>query len=89
MRGVEDGFALVRAANEGLVSASDAEGRLVAMKTDAPTGLTMIVADLPLGPGPTLYVRIGDVFAWLCAALVLLIGAYTLYTAKRPKAGAA
>jgi len=28
-------------------------------------------ADVPLGPGPTLYTRIGDVFAWLCAALSL------------------
>ena len=60
MRGVEDGFALVRAANKGLVTASDAEGRLVASKMDAPAGLTMVIADLPLGPGPTLYTHIGD-----------------------------
>jgi apolipoprotein N-acyltransferase len=74
MRGVENGFALVRAANEGLVTASDAEGRLIASKMDTPTGLTMIVADLPLGPGPTLYTRIGNAFAWLCVAATLVIG---------------
>lgn len=74
LRGVEGGFALVRAANDGLVTASDAEGRLVARKTVAPKGTTMIVADLPLGPGGTLYDRIGDVFAWLCLALILGIG---------------
>ncbi|HEY3638597.1 MAG TPA: nitrilase-related carbon-nitrogen hydrolase, partial [Rhizomicrobium sp.] len=76
MRGVENGFALVRAANEGLVTASDAQGWLIAAKMDTPAGLTVIVADLPLGSGPTLYTRIGDAFAWFCIALLLLIGAY-------------
>jgi apolipoprotein N-acyltransferase len=68
MRGVENGFAMVRPAHHGLVIASDAEGRLVAVKKDAPTGPTVVVADLPLGPGPTLYTRIGNAFAWLCVA---------------------
>jgi apolipoprotein N-acyltransferase len=75
MRAVEDGFAMVRAAHDGLVIASDAHGRLVAAKKDAPTGLTMVVADLPLGPGPTLYARIGDVFPWLCVIFSILLGA--------------
>ena len=75
MRGVENGFALVRPAHHGLVIVSDAQGRVIAMKQDAPTGLTMVVADLPLGPGLTFYTRIGNVFAWLCvAATVLLAG---------------
>lgn len=78
MRGVENGFALVRAANEGLVTASDAEGRLIASKRDTPTGLTMIVARLPLGRGPTLYTRTGNGFAWLCVAGTLVIGAISL-----------
>jgi apolipoprotein N-acyltransferase len=76
MRGVEDGFAMVRPAHDGLVMASDAQGRLVAAKRDAPTGLTMVVADLPLGPGQTLYARIGDVFPWLCVVFSLLLGAW-------------
>jgi apolipoprotein N-acyltransferase len=75
MRGVENGFAIVRPAHDGLVFASDAQGRLVALKKDAPTGLTMIVADLPLGPGPTLYTRIGDVFPWICVIFSLAAGA--------------
>jgi apolipoprotein N-acyltransferase len=74
MRGVEDGFAIVRPAHDGLVFASDAQGRLVAVRKDAPTGLTMIVADLPLGPGPTLYARIGNVFPWFCVIFALAIG---------------
>jgi apolipoprotein N-acyltransferase len=35
MRGVENGFAIVRAANEGLLTASDAEGRVIAQKHSA------------------------------------------------------
>jgi apolipoprotein N-acyltransferase len=34
----------------------------------------MIVTDLPLGPGPTLYARIGDVFPWLCVIFSILLG---------------
>jgi apolipoprotein N-acyltransferase len=78
MRGVENGFAMVRAAHNGLITASDAQGRLVAYKNDAPAGLTMVVADLPLGPGPTLYTHIGDVFAWLCVAAAFALGALSM-----------
>ena len=74
MRGVENGFAMVRPAHDGLVIVSDAEGRLVALKKDAPTGLTMVVADLPLGSGPTLYTRIGNVFPWACVLFSLAVG---------------
>jgi apolipoprotein N-acyltransferase len=75
MRGVENGFAIVRSAYQGLLTASDSRGRLIASKTArADAGMSTIVADLPLGPGPTLYTRIGDVFAWLCIALSLAIG---------------
>jgi apolipoprotein N-acyltransferase len=65
--------------------ASDAQGRLIAVKTGAPTGLTRIVADLPLGPGPTLYTRIGDAFAWLCLVLSLSIAGYCAARGKRNK----
>ena len=75
MRGVENGFALVRPAHDGLLIASDAQGRLIGLKKGAPTGLTMLVADLPLGPGPTLYTRIGNLFAWVCLIFCLAVGA--------------
>jgi apolipoprotein N-acyltransferase len=71
MRGVENGFAIVRAANEGLLTVSDAEGRLIAQKTAASSGMTALVAAVSLGPGPTLYTRIGDAFAW-CVTLLFL-----------------
>lgn len=76
MRAVENGFAMMRPAHDGLVIATDAQGRLVAVKRDAPAGVTMVVADLPLGPGPTLYTRIGDLFPWMCVLASLLLGAF-------------
>lgn len=87
MRGVEGGFSIVRAAHDGLVFASDAQGRLVALKKDAPAGLTMIVADLPLGSGPTLYTRIGDVFPWLCGMFAFALGVGLLVW-PRPRSAA-
>jgi len=86
MRGVENGFAVVRSAYQGLLTASDAQGRLIASKTAlARAGMSTIVAVLPLDPGPTLYTRIGDVFAWLCFALFLAIGALARFAGKRDK----
>ncbi len=82
MRGVEDGFAVARAADDGLLSASDAYGRVLALKSSRGGGMVLVQADLPRGPGHTLYVRIGDAFAWICAAMsLLLIGVAAL--AKR------
>jgi apolipoprotein N-acyltransferase len=74
MRGVENGFAIVRAANEGLLTASDAEGRVIAQKSAASSGMTMLIAALPRGPGATLYTRIGDAFPWCVVILFLGIG---------------
>jgi len=75
MRGVENGFAIVRTAHNGLLTATDAQGRIVARRPADPSGPTIVVADLPLGRGPTLYTRIGDAFGWVClvglAGLVL------------------
>jgi apolipoprotein N-acyltransferase len=73
MRGVENGFAVARAANDGLLTLSDAHGRVLARKASAEGGMVLLQGDLPRGPGVTLYARIGDAFAWICAALSLLL----------------
>jgi apolipoprotein N-acyltransferase len=86
MRGVENGFSVVHSAYRGLLTASDSRGRLIASKMAWPrAGMTTIVADLPLGPGPTLYTRIGDVFAWLCIALSIVIATLARMARKRDK----
>jgi apolipoprotein N-acyltransferase len=86
MRGVENGFAIVRAADEGLLTVSDAQGRLIARKSAASSGMTVLIAAVPLGPGPTLYTRIGDTFAWCVIILFLGIGVLCARprTSRRP-----
>jgi apolipoprotein N-acyltransferase len=70
LRGVENGQAVVWSDRTGTLLISDGWGRVLA---DAPTGgrgpFTTIVADVPVGPGATLYTHLGDWFAWLCLAL--------------------
>jgi apolipoprotein N-acyltransferase len=73
MRGVENGFAVLRSAFDGLETISDAEGRILARAPTTQAGMVAIAADVPLGPGPTLYTRIGEAFPWLCAALSVLL----------------
>ena len=74
LRGVENGFAMVRAAHHGLLTVNDAEGRLIARRTVSPSGMSELVATVPLGSGPTPYTRIGDLFAWLAVAATLAVG---------------
>jgi apolipoprotein N-acyltransferase len=72
VRGVENGFALARSASQGLMTLSDAHGRIVAERrtTHAPG---MLVGDLPTGRGGTVYTRIGDVFAQVTVAAWLVL----------------
>lgn len=83
MRGVENGFAIVRAANDGLLTVSDAQGRVIARKGYRPQGIYAVVADVPLGPGPTLYTRMGDVFAWAAIAAAFLLGALAFFASQK------
>jgi apolipoprotein N-acyltransferase len=85
MRGVENGFAVVRSAFNGLETVSDARGRVLARASTVQAGMVQLSADVPLGPGPTFYTRIGDVLAWVCVALSLVLGAALI---KRPPAQA-
>lgn len=82
MRGVENGFSVLRSAFNGLETISDAQGRVLAQAPTSGSGMVMIAAEVPLGPGPTLYTRVGDVFPWLCALVSVLIGARMLVTRR-------
>lgn len=89
LRGVENGFAVARSANYGLLTLSDAYGRVLATKASTSGGMVLLQGDLPRGPGQTLYARIGDSFAWICLAMsVLLIAVASLakpgYAGKQP-----
>ncbi|MFJ9784605.1 acyltransferase [Amycolatopsis sp. NPDC101161] len=71
IRGVENGFSVAWSAARGTPMLADAQGHVLA---DAHTGggpFTVVVADVPIGPGKTPYARFGDWFAWLCGLVAL------------------
>jgi apolipoprotein N-acyltransferase len=75
VRGVENGFALARAATDGRLTLSDRYGRIVAEAVTSSDDKTVLTANIGLRSGGTPYVRYGDVFAWLAVAgAVVLIG---------------
>ena len=77
MRGVEGGFTVVRAARNGLLSISDAYGRVLAVERSAKLPGTTLMASVDIGaPVSTIYTRIGDSLGWICvlAAAVLTVG---------------
>ncbi|MEV4322500.1 nitrilase-related carbon-nitrogen hydrolase [Microbispora rosea] len=71
-RGVETGLTVARAARNGDLVVSDANGRvrIEAHSADAP--VVSALTTLPTRSADTLYTRFGDWFAWACALLLLL-----------------
>jgi apolipoprotein N-acyltransferase len=81
-RAVEQGFNMVRHVSHGLSLATDYQGRTLASMDHYVTDNRAMVAYVPTRGVRTIYSRIGDVFAWICAAgLVATIGLST----RRPK----
>lgn len=84
MRGVENGFAVARAANNGLLTLSDAYGRVAVVKATAAGGMVTAQGQVSRGPGATLYGLIGDGLAYIAIAMsVLLIGVASLAGRRR------
>jgi apolipoprotein N-acyltransferase len=74
MRGVENGYSVVRASRDGLLSVSDAWGRVLAVKASASLPGASLLATVNVGPRvPTIYTRIGDSLGWICVAVMALL----------------
>ncbi|MBA5635896.1 hypothetical protein H3H37_02380 [Duganella sp. LX20W] len=74
MRGVENGYTVVRAARDGLLSVHDPYGRVLAMRDSAPMPGATLLATVQAGPQlATLYTRTGDAFGWLCTAIAAVL----------------
>ncbi len=70
MRAVEDGFSLVRSARNGYLTVADNRGRILDEKrSDAQTPFSSLLADVPVHHSGTVYLLLGDWFAWVCCAL--------------------
>jgi apolipoprotein N-acyltransferase len=71
MRGVESGFSITRAAKQGYLTVSDDRGRILAETRSDSAPFVSLVADVPAVHDTTLYVLLGDWFAWLALAALL------------------
>ncbi|HEX8125334.1 MAG TPA: nitrilase-related carbon-nitrogen hydrolase [Allosphingosinicella sp.] len=71
LRGIEGGYAVARAARQGMSFISDPYGRVVAeRRSGAATGTLLARVPSALST-PTLYARVGDLFGWTCVAAFL------------------
>lgn len=71
MRGVESGFGVVRAAKGGSLYVSDNRGRILAeIRSDA-VPFTALLAAVPETHDQTVFLRLGDWFAWVACALLV------------------
>jgi len=77
LRGVENGYAIARASRDGLLSVSDAYGRMLSVAESAPFPGSSLFATVKVGSRiPTIYTRIGDLLGWLCVAIAtVMLGA--------------
>lgn len=66
-RAIENGVSIVRASRLGLSSAVDPYGQIHALMDDAITKPPIMLAQVPVSGIRTLYAKVGDTFAWLCA----------------------
>ncbi|AXB47276.1 hypothetical protein A4R43_36510 [Amycolatopsis albispora] len=90
LRGVENGQAVAWGGRTTTLLLSDGHGRVVASQpTGQPGGFTTVVADVPIGPGATVYTRFGDWFGWLCVGLTAVSVAVALTRRKSPESPSA
>ncbi|WP_410615542.1 acyltransferase [Amycolatopsis sp. lyj-109] len=71
IRGVENGFSVAWSAARGTPMLADAQGHVPAEAHTGGSPFTVVVGDVPIGPGKTPYARFGDWFAWLCGLVAL------------------
>ena len=65
LRGVEGGYAVARSAANGLLTVSDARGRILAERASGESADVLLNAVVPVAAGGTFYSRTGDWFAWV------------------------
>ena len=73
LRGVEGGFSIARAADLGILTATDDRGSVLSERDTVRIGapIATVVAEVPVRHDITIYSRLGDWFAWLCIGVFL------------------
>lgn len=86
LRGVENGYAVIRSAREGALTISDAYGHVLAEAMSGPQTAFTTQEDI-YSPGPTIYSRIGDAFGWAMLACAALLIGWTIWVRRRAGSG--
>ena len=72
MRGVENGFSIVRAPRHGILTITDDRGRVLGERATNSAPFATLVAAIAVTHHSTLYSKWGDWFAWLCIVIFLV-----------------
>ena len=72
LRGVENGFSVARAAKNGYLTVSDDRGRILGEVRSDSAPIASLLVSVPAAHDDTLYLLLGDWFAWLSLALLVL-----------------
>jgi apolipoprotein N-acyltransferase len=81
-RGIENGFSLLRPAGHGTSMIVDYEGRILASQNYFTNTSGTMLTSIPIRGVRTIYSRIGDVFAYLCAAGLIFLTGWALIRKK-------
>lgn len=80
LRSIEDGYALVRQDFNGLSAAFDRQGHVLAAQDTTGPASHVLIVDVPTRGSATVYRTIGDIFAWICVAAVLLLSGIAMFS---------
>jgi apolipoprotein N-acyltransferase len=87
-RAIENGFAMVRATGNGLSAVIDPQGRVLGSADYFSNRSGIMLAAIPTHRVTTLYSRIGDLFAYLCAAGLAFLAAWAWVRLRSPERAA-
>ena len=73
MRGVEDGFSIARAAKNGFLTVSDDRGRIIGEVSSSSAPFATLLVSVPAAHEWTVYQWLGDWFAWVAIALLVVV----------------
>ncbi|HET7175936.1 MAG TPA: nitrilase-related carbon-nitrogen hydrolase [Gammaproteobacteria bacterium] len=85
MRGVEDGFSIVRSAKGGSLYVSDDRGRILGEAGSDSAPFATLLVDAPQSHDKTLFLLLGNWFAWV-TVLLLALCLLQLYRRRNPRA---
>ncbi|MCP4024087.1 MAG: hypothetical protein GY729_19755 [Desulfobacteraceae bacterium] len=82
-RAIENGFSLIRATGMGLSMAVDYHGRSLAQVNYFTSDNPIMFSDIPAKGVTTIYNHIGNFFAWICLAGILILVILALFRVRK------